>query len=69
MAKRLFLLLVVVSLLAVTAGCDTYNRRRLRRQASLRRVAIMGEQLRITHQDVDWVLGINDYPRTSKYHR
>ncbi len=69
MAKRLILLVIVASLLAVTVGCDTYNRRRLRRQAHLRRVAIMGEQLRVAHQDLDWVLGVNDYPKTGRYHR
>lgn len=69
MAKRIVLLLVVVSLLAATVGCGTYNFAAFSMTAHMRRVAIASENLRIAHEDLDWVLGLSDYPRTGKFAR
>ncbi len=67
MLRKVVLLLVVVSMLAIAVGCTTYNTANFSRTAHLRRLAITGEQLRMAHEDIDRILLLEHYPISGKY--
>ena len=66
MLKRLVILLVLVSMLAVLGGCAS-NTSQIKPTRSWRRVTIAGEGSRNTLESVDRVLGIDQYPRDSRW--
>jgi hypothetical protein len=70
MLRRVVVLLLLVSMLAVTIGCTTpYNASNLSRANNVRRMAIAGEQIRLLTEDVDRVLGLHNYPLNGRYAR
>ena len=69
MFKKAVLLLVVLSFVVCAMGCGTYNTSNVSPTATLRRVAIMGEQLRIVSQDVDYFFELDQYPQMNYYNR
>ena len=68
MLRKVVLLLLLAVVVVSVAGCSTYNSSNLSPTAHLRRVTIMGEQLRAAHEDLDRSLGLEQYPITSRYH-
>lgn len=67
MLRKVVLLLIVAVLLASAVGCSTYNNSNMSSTAHLRRITILGEQLRLAHQDADRVLGLENYPMSGRY--
>ena len=69
MFKKTIVLLVLLSLVAITMGCGTYNTSNISSTATLRRVAIVGEQMRIVSQDIDYFWELDEYPMMNYYNR
>ena len=69
MVKKAICLLVVLSFVVCAMGCGSYNTSHISPTASLRRVAIMGEQLRVVSQDVDYFFELDEYPQMNYYNR
>lgn len=68
MLRKVVLLLIVAVVFVSALGCSTYNNRNMSRTAHLRRITILGEQLRLAHEDADRVLGVESYPVSGRYH-
>ncbi|MCD6404478.1 MAG: hypothetical protein J7M19_01475 [Planctomycetes bacterium] len=67
MLRRVVVLFVLVAMLGVFVGC-TYNYSNVGPTAGVRRLAIAGENMRLVGEDIDWLLGIQDYPTSGRYH-
>lgn len=69
MFKKAIVLLVVLSFVVCTMGCGTYNTSSISSTATLRRVAIVGEQLRVVQHDIDYFFELDEYPMMNYYNR
>ena len=70
MLRKVIALLLLISLLAVSFGCESFrNTSNLSAMSFRRRLAIAGEDLRLVGEDVDRLLGVENYQRVGKYDR
>lgn len=66
MLKRVCVLLLLAAIVGVFFGC-TYNYSDWNATSSVRRLAIAGEDLRLVQQDIDRLIGVDDYPRSGRW--
>ena len=66
MLKKFVVLLSLLSVLTIFFGCTT-TQTGFSPTQNLRRFMIVGEQMKVVHDDADQILGLQEYPPAGKW--